>query len=816
MLLGISCLIIFREYLLGDRLLIFNDIGSDTWQQYIMIYTGIVNHLRSGEFALWDFTNGLGINVFNFNLFDPFLMLLYGIGVVLGPAHMLIYINVIQILKILAAGMACYWFVSQFSFSWQAKLLAAYVYGLNGFLLVWGQHYQFGTAVIYLPLLLGFCEKSVQKKKGRGFFPVMVFLCGIYSVYFTYMCLAATGLYLIFRILMLEGLTWKQRLGRFLLGCGEILLGIGMSMVIFLPMAEILLGVSTRLDSSGTSFWKFVKRCFTPFAPKYYETLFKRIFSSNLQNGYGMAKATQHYMRNYYEDPVMFCSALSVFMDVQFLAVLWKSDMQKRAKRVLYAAALLIIVGVSFPIGGIVFNYFTIVSFRYTFVLMPVLVLLMAWMWDYLRKGGKVSLLLLAAVAVLMCVEYWSGYEQAGYAVYKRNILILTVTGILFAVCMLVLNYMKKQQIRKALMGVMAAGLAVSMVSEGAVNYENRVTMKKSDTPQEQMEQETQRYEAMWESEDDLVKYSAEAEKPQDFFRAIYRTDMQDCLSYLEENDSSFYRVEKDYMAGSLAMDSVAQGYRGVSTYNSVMNGWVKKFVEACCPQLFVSDQNHYVFWNQISDNWLAAFLGVKYILSGQKELDTSKYRMIRLEGGLYIHENLLDAETAHFYSTAISENSLSKLCTEETRDTLLGGAIALEDGTEIQNVSELDKLKTEAQKEKEQSSTVTLDAPVIDSRLTGSIHAETDGYALFMIPYENGWSLTIDGQETELLRGDIGFLACKVPEGNHTLTLTFQAPGLYSGALVSILCWILMIGGQVFLVLYKKKKTNKKTTALS
>ena len=27
----------------------------------------------------------------------------------------------------------------------------------------------------------------------------MVFLCGIYSVYFTYMCLAATGLYLSFQ-----------------------------------------------------------------------------------------------------------------------------------------------------------------------------------------------------------------------------------------------------------------------------------------------------------------------------------------------------------------------------------------------------------------------------------------------------------------------------------------------------------------------------------------------------------------------------------------------------------------------------------------
>ena len=105
---------------------------------------------------------------------------------------MLLFINVIQIIKMLAAGLVFYWFLSQFSFSPRAKLAAAYAYGFSGFLLVWGQHYQFGTAVIYLPLLLLFCEKFIQKKRGRGFFPVMVFLCGIYSVYFTYMCLAAT------------------------------------------------------------------------------------------------------------------------------------------------------------------------------------------------------------------------------------------------------------------------------------------------------------------------------------------------------------------------------------------------------------------------------------------------------------------------------------------------------------------------------------------------------------------------------------------------------------------------------------------------
>lgn len=812
LLLSASCSFIFRDYLYGNDLMIFNDIGSDTWQQYIMNYTSIVNHLRDGSFSLWDFNNGLGINQFNFNLFDPFLMLLYGVGVVLGPAHMLLYINVIQILKIMVAAFAFYWFLSQFSFSVPSKMITSYAYALNGFLLVWGQHYQFGTVVIYFPLMLLFCEKFIQKKKGKALFPVMVFLCGIYSVYFTYMCLAATGLYLLFRILMLDGLTWKERIQRFLLGCAEMIMGVGMSLVVFLPMAEVLLNVSSRLESDGTGLLDFLRQCFTPYSRKFYLSMLKRMFSSNLQNGYGLAKGPQQYVMNYYEDPVLFCSTLAVFLNVQFLAVLRKADMTKRAKRVLYGVAALILVGTALPVGGTVFNYFTLPTQRYTFVLMTVFLLLMAWMWDYMRKGGKLNLVLILAVTALMGWAYWCGYEQAGFQEYRTNILILTVTGILTAVCLTLLCFLKDTQIRNVILGVMGVVLVVNVVSEGGTNYQNRVTMKKTDVPAEVMVQETQRYEEMRTSDDKEIKYRAEIEKPQDFFREMYRVDLADCLNYLKENDPTFYRVEKDYISGTVSMDSSGQGYRGISTYNSVMNGNVKEFVETCCPELFFADHNHYTFWNNVDDNWLAAFLGVKYILSGNGEPDETKYKLLDQVGSLYIHENVLDAQTAHFYTQDISEESLKELCTEENREELLGEAIALEDGTEIGDASEIQTLKSEEQETAEQNSSVTLDAPQKDSVVTGSVHAEADGYALFMIPYEKGWSLTIDGEKVELLRGDIGFLACEVPEGDHTILLTFEAPGLKAGTIGSVLFWILF--AQSRLLIIRKNKTRKSAGA--
>lgn len=806
-LLIISSCFMFRDYLFGNQLMVFNDIGSDTWQQYIMNYTSIVNHLRDGSFSLWDFNNGMGINLFNFNLFDPFLMLLYAIGVVLGPAHMLLYINVIQVLKILAAGLVFYWYLSQFTFSAQAKVIASYTYGLNGFLFVWGQHYQFGTVVIYLPLLLLFCEKFVQKKRGRVFFPVIVFLCGIYSVYFTYMCLAATGVYLIFRIWMAEDLNLKEQIKKFLAGCGQMLLGLGMSLAVFLPMAEVLLNVSSRLDSDGTGIIALIQRCFTPYSQKFYISLLKRLFSSNLQNGYGLTKGPQKYALNYYEDPVLFCSVLSVFLSVQFLLLLYRTEMEKKTKRILYVAAAIILIGVFLPVGGIVFNYFTLPTQRYTFVLMPVFMLVLAWMWDYMRGGGRLNLIGLVIVACLMGWAYLEGWKQAGYDIYKKNIFCLAISGSIMLICLIALNVLRKQQIRSLAMGVLSIALVFNVVSEEGTNYKNRVTMKKTDTPIEVMAQETERYQEMRKSKDKSVKYSAENEKPQDFFREMYRVDLKECLDYLNDLDPDFFRVEKDYISGTVAMDSSAQGYRGISTYNSVMNGNVKDFVETCYPELFFADKNHYTFWNNVEDNWLAAFLGIKYILSGKDTLDESKYKLLDKVGSLYIHQNVLDTSIAHFYSTAISEESLRNLCSEETREKLLGETIALEDGKNISSIEELDAIKTDSVKKLENSSYVVLDAPVKDSDITGKIHADTDGYAVFMIPYEKGWNLTIDGKETELLKGDIGFLACKVAKGDHELTLRFQAPGLKAGLAGSGLCWLIFV--ILVVEINRKKKYN-------
>lgn len=788
--LFVSCLFIFRSYLFGDSVLVFDDVGGDTWQQYTMHYASIVNHLRAGNFSLWDFTNGMGTNMFSLSLFDPSLMLLYLIGVILGPAHMLFYLVWLQILKVLVAGWVFYLFLSEFTYSRQARFLAAFAYGLNGYLMVWGQHYQFGMVTIYLPLILLFEEKFLRGEKGKGLFPVAVFLSGIYSVYFSYMSLIAAGFYLLFRIAMEEELNWKQRLRKFLSGCGQMILGIGMSLVVFLPIAATLMN-SSRITSGEDGIGALIKACFSCYSIAYYKCLLIRPFSTNLENLQTLGDGKYEGLVNYYEDPVLFCSTLAVLFAVQFLFVLWRSQEKKRVKIAVYAASALTVILVLLPLGGIAFNAFTDPTNRYTYILMVLMLIIFAWTWDYLRTGGKNSRIPLAVTAVLMIRAYVIGYEQSIFKEYRFNALVLAVTGSVMVLCILCLGCIRGNlKVRRMAAGIMTAALLINVVSEGGITYVDRVVLKKSDTPAEKIADQMEIYASVSQSEDSEEKSRAAFYKPQTYFTELYRQDIQDALNYLKETDPQFYRVEKDYASATCTMDALAQGYRGISTYNSVLNGNLKEFVDVCYPELYYMDQNRYAFWPNAEDNFLAAFTGVRYLLSKSGDLDSSKYELMQQFGGIYLYRNVQEAATARFYVNTISEDSLKELCNEENRETLLENSLALEDGREIEDLSDLEEI-SDAQKK----SSVVLNAPEKDSCITGTVSAWADGYVLCMIPYENGWTVSVDGEEVETEKGDLGFLAFPVKEGEHQLTITFHAPGLKAGAGASIVCWIIYFG---------------------
>lgn len=68
-------------------------------------------------------------------------------------------------------------------------------------------------------------------------------------------------------------------------------------------------------------------------------------------------------------------------------------------------------------------------------------------------------------------------------------------------------------------------------------------------------------------------------------------------------------------------------------------------------------------------------------------------------------------------------------------------------------------------------------------SELKITVNAEKDCALFASIPFEGGWSVTIDGEENDILPAvDDTFMCVRVPQGEHTIVLSFVPNGLMTG----------------------------------
>ena len=122
---GITCLLVFRHYLFGGRVLAFIDIGSDTAQQYLAQYAVIIRKLRTGDLSMWSQVYGFGGSLYMLNMFNPLLILLYGIGAVFGAEVLPGLLVWWYAAEIVLAAVCAYVYLSVFDLSETIKGIAA-------------------------------------------------------------------------------------------------------------------------------------------------------------------------------------------------------------------------------------------------------------------------------------------------------------------------------------------------------------------------------------------------------------------------------------------------------------------------------------------------------------------------------------------------------------------------------------------------------------------------------------------------------------------------------------------------------------------
>ena len=88
----------------------------------------------------------------------------------------------------------------------------------------------------------------------------------------------------------------------------------------------------------------------------------------------------------------------------------------------------------------------------------------------------------------------------------------------------------------------------------------------------------------------------------------------------------------------------------------------------------------------------------------------------------------------------------------------------------------------------------------------TAKVKRDKATLVFFSIPYDEGWSATVNGKEVPVEKVNVGFMAVPVEAGDSEIVFTYKTPGLSLGIKVSALSAIVFAAYLIVVYLYRRK----------
>ncbi|WP_415840003.1 YfhO family protein, partial [Paenibacillus endophyticus] len=168
----LAAIIVYWNFITLKKLYIFNDTGSDTFDSYWPFLYDLNLKIKQGEIPFWSHNMGMGINYYATQIFlgDIFTYMF----LLVGLDKLAYAFGLMAVFKILMTSFIFYKYVSYLKFTVIPIIITTLIYAFNGYLVLWGQHYQFMNVIVFAPLvLLGF--ERLMKQKKWGIFTLSIF-----------------------------------------------------------------------------------------------------------------------------------------------------------------------------------------------------------------------------------------------------------------------------------------------------------------------------------------------------------------------------------------------------------------------------------------------------------------------------------------------------------------------------------------------------------------------------------------------------------------------------------------------------------------
>lgn len=758
----------------GGYMVYYGDFNS----QQLPFYYHVNEAIKNGGLFGYDWGTDLGSPLLTsysfYNTGSPFFWI-----TLLFPTSFTLYIMPLLLaIKTGVAAVTSFAFIKRFVKSRNACFIGAMLYAFSGFQAynVFFNHFHDATALF--PLLLLALEMNIQDNK-KGVFALTVAICAVTNYYFFIAEVVFLIIYFIIRCLDKK---FKITLKKFLLLAFESVAGVFMACIILVPSYYAIVTnprTSTSLYGEDMIAYsdKFrILRIIQSFFMMPDPAARPNLFNSDTAKWASIAG----YL------PMFSMAGVIAFM-------------RTRKK---HFATILIYVCILFAFVPVLNSSFQLFNNSYyaRWFFMPILIMCMMTataLDDSQETNGERKVSLKKGIPITVCVtlgflaifflptydsvsEKVKFFDMAKYI--DLYIVQAAVTIVLLALLIFIVYYLKRN--KKYLHNVLILTCVASFVFMTASVY-----------------------------------YGV-AQGPE---RGKYTSQAIEGEVNLPKNDNEFYRIETSENTDNYPM---FWGYSTMRCFNSTVSTSIMDFYDMLGIERDVASRPGTVFSS------LRNALSVKYFMqeeeSKTKELSDSNtfvknemtgFKKIDSQNGFDIYENTNYIPMGYVIDTYVTEDDLTGFTTDQKTQVILSNLVMTDEQgkkySDIINKASLpgnyslntNMIALECSSKKAQSCSEFI---TDTDGFSAKISLEKDKMVFFSVPYDEGFSATVNGKSIDIEKVDGGLMAIRCNEGDNDIRFDFELKGLTEGLIISFIGIVLFTGYMITVIL--KNKTRKST----
>ncbi len=291
--------------------------------------------------------------------------------------------------------------------------------------------------------------------------------------------------------------------------------------------------------------------------------------------------------------------------------------------------------------------------------------------------------------------------------------------------------------------------------------------------------------------------------------------------------DGQFSRVD---MNSGMDNQAMFWGLSSINAFHSIVPGSVMEFYPTIGIDRGVAtrpESSHYAVRSLLSTRWLFDFANDNQTEYKQAEDMFEVDGVTKMPGwsyydkqnGFYIYENDNYIPMGFTYDQYLTRAEYDEMSQSDRELVLLKALVVEEEDVEAvsrylpamdeyyEDFSEYAYTQDCADRNQETASAFTRD----NRGFTATISLEKDNLVFFSVPYEEGWSASVNGQSVPIYKVNVGFMAVACPAGeNVEIRFDYMTPGLPLGLLITVYAAVLFAAYMLIMRVFDRRMRRK------